>query len=635
MRLALLGLCGVRPLAAQELAVTAPAALLHGIPFTVTVRAPASVDSLPAALRAADGRVLAEAVIPPLGEAVFRDLVVWDRAALPLRVTAGAVATTIERPLIPGWFSLLPPLLAIALALTVHEVVSSLFVGVWLGALFLSGYNPFSAVLMSIDRFVRPALADPDHAAIVVFSLLLGGMVGLMTRMGGTRAIVDAVAPLATTRRRGQLATWLAGLAIFFDDYANTLIVGNTMRPLTDKLRVSREKLAYIVDSTAAPVSVIAFVSTWVGFEIGLIGDGLRLAAQQQVADPALAAALTSASPFGVFIHTIPYLFYPILAVVLVGLVLWSGRDFGPMLAAERRAASGGGLYRPGAQLAADTAAELQGAPEGAALRWWNGALPVITVVVTVVVGLLYSGRQALPAGEPATLANILGHADPFNTLLWGSLMGCLAGVVLAVGQRILSLREAISAWIGGLKTMMLAMVILVLAWSLGEVTNAVGTASYLSSALSERMPLELLPVAVFLVAALISFATGTSWGTMAILLPLAIPLAVSLGGAVSFDGGAHYTILLGAISGVMAGSVFGDHCSPISDTTVLSSMASGCDHVDHVRTQLPYALVIAVIAMAVGDVPTAFGLPPWISLVAGTGLLVLVVRVIAKPAQP
>ncbi len=619
---------------AQEIEVEAPAVILKDIPFSVTVRAPQSLDTVRAVLSGSDGSVLGEVVVPPVGEGTMPDIVVASASQLPLTVTAGEASVSLERPVIPGWFSLLPPLLAIALALIFHEVVTSLFLGIWLGCFFVAGYNPFSAVLMTVDRFVRPALADADHAAIVIFSLLLGGMVGIMSATGGTRAIVQAVTPLATSRRRGQLATWLAGLAIFFDDYANTLIVGNTMRPLTDRLRISREKLAYIVDSTAAPVSVIVFVSTWVGFEISLIGDGLRLAAEQNPGDPALVTALTTASPFGVFIHTIPYLFYPILAIFTVGLLLWTGRDFGPMLAAERRASSGHGLFRPGAQLAADTDNDLLEAPDGTPMRWWNGALPVIAVVVTVMIGLVYTGLQGIPEGEPRTVSRILGNADPFSTLLWGSLLGCVVAVILATTQRILPLSQAIRALVSGMRAMMLAIIILVLAWSLGEVTTAVGTAPFLSSALSDRMPLQLLPVAVFVIAAVISFATGTSWGTMAILLPLGIPLAVALGGGVDFEGGAHYTVLLGVISSVMAGSIFGDHCSPISDTTVLSSMASGCDHVDHVRTQLPYALLVAFVGMLVGDIPTAFGLPPWISLILGAVVILAVVRFLGKTSE-
>ena len=618
--------------ASQEIEIVAPSVFLHGVEFSLTVRARRSLDSLPVVVRSADGTVLARSVVAPLGEVVLSGLELADVAALPLRVSVGDTVVEISRPLIPGWVTLLPPLVAIVLALVFREVVSSLFVGVWLGAFVVTGYNPLAGLLRAVDQFIHPALADGDHAAIIVFSLMLGGMVGIMARMGGTRAIVEAVTPFATSRRRGLFATWAAGLAIFFDDYANTLIVGNTMRPLTDKLRISREKLAYIVDSTAAPVTVIVFVSTWVGFELGLIGDGLRLAAAQNPDMPGLAASLAAASPFSVFLHSVPYLFYPILTIFAVGLFIWTGRDFGPMLEAERRVESGGGLHRPGAQLAADPDSQLAGPPEGTRLRWWNGVIPVLVVVITVVTGLVVTGLQAIPEGDPRHLSDILGEADPFKSLLWGALFGCISGILLAVGQRILTLPQAIDAWVAGLRAMVMAMVILVLAWSLGEVTKAIGTAPFLSSILSGRMPITLLPVSVFFVAALISFSTGTSWATMSILFPLVIPLTVSLGGPEGLAGGAESALMLGVISSVMGGSIFGDHCSPISDTTVLSSTASGCDHVDHVRTQLPYALLVATVTMIVGNLGTSMGLPVWAALGVCAVMIWAVIRFVGKP---
>ena len=542
-------------------------------------------------------------------------------------------------PIEPGWLSLLPPLAAIGLALLFREVVISLFAGIWLGALLLSSYNPLSATLATIDRFALGALSDPDHVSIVLFSLLLGGMVGVMNRSGGTRGIVEALRGLATTSRRGQFLTWLAGTAIFFDDYANTLIVGNTMRPVTDRLRVSREKLAYIVDSTAAPIAAIALISTWVGFEISLIGDSLRTASTL-VADPAQQADLLAASqnPFNVFLHSIPYLFYPILTLLFVLMVVVTRRDFGPMLEAERRAATGGGLIRPGAMPAADTSGGALEPPEGVVPRWYNAALPVLTVVVVALIGIYWTGLEAA-GGGPATLREIVGGADPFKSLLWASLSGCVVAIGLAVAQRILTPSEAIEAWVAGLRSMVLAIVILVLAWSLGAVTEALGTGPYLSAVLKDSIPMAALPVLVFLVAALISFATGTSWGTMAILFPVVVPLAVTMGAGVGFAGGENYTILLGVVSSVMAGSIFGDHCSPISDTTVMSSMASACDHIDHVRTQLPYAMTVAIVAMAVGDIPTALGLHPALALVLGLAILYGILRVagrpVVEPAEP
>jgi Na+/H+ antiporter NhaC len=262
---------------------------------------------------------------------------------------------------------------------------------------------------------------------------------------------------------------------------------------------------------------------------------------------------------------------------------------------------------------------------EGVAHRWWNAALPVFTVIVVVLVGLYTTGRAGLEAGMEPSLRNIFGSSDPFVTMAWGSLAGCVVAIVLSVGQRILTLDEAIDSWVGGMRSMLIAIVILTLAWSLGSVTSEIGTAGYLSQLLSDRVALHLVPVIVFATAAGISFATGTSWGTMGILLPLVIPLTVALGGVE--DGSGSYTVLLGSISSVLAGAIFGDHCSPISDTTVLSSTASGCDHVDHVRTQLPYALLVAVVGMLVGDIATAYGLSVWIALPLGMVLLYAFLR--------
>ncbi len=611
--------------------VQGPRTVMTHVPFELRFTAAAGPDSVAWRVMDARGRRLASGRAAPGEEVTASGLRVARSGDLPLRVVVGGASAEYRALVLPGWMSLLPPLLAIALALITHEVVISLFAGVWLGALFVAGLNPLAALLRSVDSFIAPALGDPDHAAIVIFSLMLGGMVGIMGRSGGTRGVVEAVAPLATNRRRGQLATYLAGLAIFFDDYANSLIVGNALRPITDRLRISREKLAYIVDSTAAPVAGIIFVSTWAGYEISLIADGLRAAARAASSDPALAAQLAAASPFTVFMSSIPYRFYPILALCLVFLVAWTQRDFGPMLAAERRAARGGGLYRPGALLMVDTTADVMEPEEGVPLRWYNAAAPVLTVVVVVLVGLYVDGRASL--GAPGPLTDVLGAANAFNALLWGSLAGVLVAFALATGQRILKARQAIDAWAGGMRAMVLAIVILVLAWSLGAVTQAVGTAQYVSHLLETAgFPLHLLPVSVFAASALISFATGTSWATMAILVPLVIPLTVTLGGGIGFEAGHHYTLTLGVISSVLAGAIFGDHCSPISDTTVLSSMASASDHVDHVRTQLPYALLVAFVGMLVGDIPTAYGMPWPISYALAIGIFLAVLRFFGAP---
>ena len=520
------------------------------------------------------------------------------------------------------WVSLIPPLVAIGLALITREVILSLFAGIWVGALFLVGFNPIGGTTQSLEVMID-ALVDADHIAIIVFSLLLGGMVGVMSRSGGTQGIVDVLKKFATTRKRGQLFSWFSAFFIFFDDYANTLIRGNALRPMTDRLNISREKLAYIVDSTAAPLAVSAVITTWIGFEITQIQNSLSSLAET-TADAALATQLQAGADnaFIIFLHSIPYLFYPILALSFVLMTIIMRKEFGPMLTAERRAYSGGGVIRPGSMPAADTSLEQLQPIEGKPKLWYNAALPVLSVIIVAMYSLYTTGASALEPGESG-LRNIIGNADPFAALLWASFTGCAVAIALAVFQRILTMNQALESWVGGMQSMLMAVIILILAWGLGGITGEIGTGTYLSSLLEDSLPLALLPGLVFFIAALTAFSTGTSWGTMAILFPVVVPLAISMGAGVGFAGGEHYGILLGSISSVMAGAVFGDHCSPISDTTVLSSMSSACDLIDHVRTQLPYALVIAVVALIVGELPAAF---EWIHPIWGllAGLLIL-----------
>ena len=617
-------------LGAQELA-DPPSVILSGVPFQVTLLGGTEPSAF-YEIRTATGALLAGGTVEAHDSATANDLLITSRDALPLQIRIGDTTQELDATLTPPWFSLVPPIIAIALALIFREVITALFAGVWLGALAVAGFNPISATWRLIDEFVVPGLANTDdgHTQVVVFSLLLGGMVGIIARNGGTTGIVQAVAPFARNARRGKLATAFAGLGIFFDDYANTLIVGNTMRPITDRLKISREKLAYIVDSTAAPVAALVPISTWVGYEISLIADGLRIAAEQ---NPAGADALLAVSPFSIFIQTIPFRFYSLLTIVFVLLTSAMNRDFGPMAAAERRAATEGHLYRPDATLATDTSSHPMEAKDSARPVWWNAGIPVATVILVVLVGLYTTGNASV--GPDASFMDIFGASDPFTTLLWGSLAGCLMAILLSLGQKALTVHECIDAWLAGMKSMMIAMIILVLAWSLGAITEEIGTAQYLSQLLSDRVALELIPVIVFATSAAMAFATGTSWGTMAIMVPLVIPLTVALGGAATYPGGEQVGILLGATGSVLAGAIFGDHCSPISDTTVLSSTASACDHMDHVRTQLPYALLVAVVGMLLGNIGTAYGLPVWVALVGGAAVLYLFLRFRGEAIAP
>jgi len=502
----------------------------------------------------------------------------------------------------PGWPVVLPPLLAIGLALAWRRVLPSLLLGVWAGATLLAGGRPLTALLRVGDTYLVNALADRDHAAIVLFSLLLGGMVGILSRAGATEGMVRALTGRVRGRRGAQTATAGLGTVIFFDDYANTLLVGNAMRPLCDRLGVSRAKLAYLVDSTAAPVTSVAVISTWIGFEVGLIQDAMQRLS-------------LDGSGYLFFLRSLPYSFYPLLTLLFVYLVAGSGRDFGPMAAAERRAARGDGAVKDAAAAAGETPAP--------AASPWLAVVPLLVVILATVGGLWYSGRTALAAAGAAhpSLREILQSADSLAVLMWASLSGVLTAGALVTGARRLSLAETSEAWLAGAREMLVAMAILVLAWSLGKVCDELGTARWLVEQSRGLLSVHLLPAVSFLLAAAVSFATGTSWGTMAILIPMIFPMAHALPAAAGVSAAAASGILLASVRAVLAGAVFGDHCSPLSDTTIMSSMASGCDHVEHVRTQLPYAVTVAAAAVLCGYLPAGYGAPPAVSLLLG-GLL-------------
>ncbi len=557
---------------------------------------------------------------------VVEDVVVADTADAAVISAAEAVDEEERGHL--GWLSLLPALLAIVLALAFRQVVVSLFAGVWVGAWIVTGsfWGLFTGMARTIDTYVLAALADSDHAAIIIFSLMIGGVVGIIQKNGGTAGIVGAVTKWASTGRRGQLATAVLGVAIFFDDYANTLIVGGTMRPITDRLKISREKLAYIVDSTAAPVASLALVTTWIGYEVGLIGE-----ATSKI--PGF-----SESAYSIFLNSIVYSFYPILALFFVFAVTITRRDFGPMLKAERRSRTTGQLFDPDSQISTVEAesAALE-PPADKPHRLVNAAIPILTLIVVVLGGLYATGRASV-IGDGMTewsLADIVRNADSYKAMMWGSFASVLVAIVMTLGQRILTLTQAVEAWYAGVRSMLLAIIILLLAWSLSNVNEALGTAEYLVALLSDTVSPGFLPAIVFILAAATAFATGSSWGTMGILMPLVIPLAwgvLDASGTHSMAEHAH--IVYSSVAVVLAGAVWGDHCSPISDTTILSSLASGCDHVDHVRTQLPYAMVVGIVALLLGTLPTAFGLPWWVSIVGGVAVLFGIIRFVGQPVE-
>lgn len=535
---------------------------------------------------------------------------------------------------IPLWLSVVPPLIAIILALIFKEVVVSLFAGIWTGAFIAGGmrvdsiYYFFMSFLEVVQTYVMTALNDFGHLAVILFSLLIGGMVAIISKNGGMAGVVLGLSRYARSPKSSQFITWLLGVAIFFDDYANTLIVGNTMRSVTDRFKISREKLAYIVDSTAAPVAAIAFITTWIGAELGYIHSGTKL----------LPGFEDDMTPYAIFLSSLKYSFYPAFTLLFILFIIFLKKDFGPMLKAEVRARTTGEVLKTAVETDDEHELENLDPKKGAPLKWYNAAIPVLVVIFTTIFGLMDTGFAAtngellaegivtnggkwsevwnnmglLLAGEETgiirKLGKLVGNADSFVALLWASLMGVFVAIILTLGGRIMRVGEVMNSLVMGFKTMMPALIILVFAWSLAATTEVLHTAEYLTLALEGNIDPTLLPIIIFVLAAFISFSTGSSWSTMAILYPIAIPTTWAVCLAAGMDYDHSLEILLNVISITLAASVLGDHCSPISDTTILSSLASNCNHIDHVRTQLPYALTVGAVSLGAGGLATFLG---------------------------
>lgn len=531
---------------------------------------------------------------------------------------------------IPLWLSILPPLIAILMALITKEVFSSLFVGLLIGTSVIykySGVSFFVAVFKGafaiIDTYLMHALLSHEHLSIIIFSMLIGGMVTLISLNGGMKGIVNILSKYARNRRSGQFITYIMGLLIFFDDYANTLVVGNTMRPVTDKLKISREKLAYLVDSTSAPIAAIAFITTWIGAELSYI--------QQGIAEVGL-----EASAYSVFLQSLKYAFYPVLTLFFVPMLIWQKRDFGPMLKAEKQAIMTNQESTEKKGRSPQIMKELEVA-DGVSPKWFNAVIPVAIVVFGTITGLIYTGWDPQTWGSHSLsftnkLSKTIGDADVFNALIWSSLAGVFAALLLTTAQRILNLKESIDGLINGFKTMFHAILILSLAWSLALLTEHLHTAQFITGLLTSiNISPQFLPALTFVFSAAIAFSTGSSWGTMAIIYPLILPAIWKIGLESGLDTESILPLFYNAVSAVLAGSVLGDHCSPISDTTILSSLACSCHHIHHVRTQMPYALIVGVVALVVGTLPSAFNFPVIASYVIAVSVLFIVIRLKGK----
>jgi Na+/H+ antiporter NhaC len=611
----LLGILLSIPLFGENISVDAPRVVLKNIEFNVSYSGDFSEQDSFALL--VNGIIFSPSSITD-GKVHFNQISISEIKDASFHLTSGEETIhKFNRKVIPGWISILPPIIAILLAFASRAVIPSLFAAIWFGVWSLSHFSIMDLIpslLNSFYVYILNTMIDRDHAILILFTLMLGGMVGIIYRNGGMHGIIKHLIKKADTPRKGQIAIWLFGIIIFFDDYSNTLIVGNTSRLLCDKLKISRQKLAYLVDSTSAPVATIAVITTWIGFQVGIIADAL----------PGLEGLDESA--YMLFIHSIPYSFYPFLAIVMVGLIVTSGKDFGPMVEAEERARAGI-KYAPNMDnLEADAGADADElfVKQNVNYKARNAVIPIAVLVFSMLYFIFTSG-------EGDTLKDILGSSDTFGALMHSTLLSALTAAALSVGQRILNLNEILDAWFSGLKFMLMGLMVLLLAWALADISKDLGTADFIVSTLGDSISMPILPSIVFLIAAATAFGSGSSWGVMAILMPLVIPLTWAIMGN---NGGAtpeNMHILYSTIACVLTGSVWADHCSPISDTTILTSMASGCELMDHVRTQMPYAVSAGAAALLLGTLPAGFGAPWWVLLLLGIGSQVIVVKIFGR----
>ncbi|OAQ54362.1 Na+/H+ antiporter NhaC-like protein [Natrinema mahii] len=518
-----------------------------------------------------------------------------------------------------GALSLVPPLLAIALAIATRRPMLALFLGIWSGAVIHTGGH---GIAQTFDWIVAAIIVDDGfHVQILVFTLLLGSGVALIWRLGGAIAVRNWATDRLETQQTVGLTTWGLGIALFFDDYANTAIVGSTMREISDQLRISREKLAYIVDSTAAPVATLG-ISSWVAFQLSLIGSAYE---EMGVAGEAPTA-------FATFARSIPYNTYALLAIVMVGVIVYTGRDYGEMLDAEHRARTTGAVNREGAQPLQKVEEDL-GEPIDDRPMLRTFFAPVVVLIAVTLAGAFWTGYQSwqssqAEAGAPTAfgaavddagltqvLIDVVGAGNFATALIWGSFAMVVTAIAIGLAYGLFDIGEGVETVIDGFGIMLTAVTILVLAWTISSVAETLGTGEYVATAAEPYLSEALLPVLILFVAAFVAFTMGSSWATMGLVTPIAVRVA--------YEFGSGFELVPVAVGAVFSGAIFGDHASPISDTTVLSATFSGADLIDHVRTQLPYALTVFLVVVGCYLLNGYLGVPPIVFLPLGVVALV------------
>lgn len=474
-----------------------------------------------------------------------------------------------------GWLSILPPLIAITAAVITKEVLLSLFLGIFLGAWILSDYKVMDAFEKTFALAFK-GMSDPEwNIPILAFLFLLGGLTALVAASGGSRAFGEWAMSRVKSRVGAQLVTLLLGIIIFIDDYFNSLAVGQVARPITDRHRVSRAKLAYIIDSTAAPVCIIAPLSSWGAYIITVIAEQLK------------SVNVTGIQPLTAFVSMIPMNLYAILALLMVVIIAVTNIEFGPMAKEEKRALETGRLFDESRGVPPGNV-ELNMSTEETRGKVYDLVLPIVGLILLTILAMLHTGGYFGPEG--GSLMDAFQNTSVSMSLVYGAVLTIIFTAILYLPRKLVKPHDFIPALLQGMQSMVTAIIILVLAWAIGGVIKELGTGEFLASRLSESLPMYLLPAMAFALSGIMAFATGTSWGTFSIMLPIATPLAAASGAGTEF--------LLMSMAAVLAGAVYGDHISPISDTTILSSTGASCHHIVHVNTQLPYASLVAGISM-------------------------------------
>lgn len=479
-----------------------------------------------------------------------------------------------------GWLSVLPPLLAIGLAIKTRQVFLSLAAGIWLGWTILSAWNPLRGLSGMLTSLVQ-VFQDPGNTQVILFSAMVGSLIALTQRSGGIDGFVNYVMKnkWIKGRKGAHLLAWGLGVVIFIESSIKILIVGSVCRPLYDKMGISREKLAYIADSTSAPICMLIPLNAWGAFTIGLLAtQGVQNAT-------------------GVLLQSIPLNFYSIIAVLSVLFFILTPFDFKKMRQAEKRVREEGKLLPDGATPMMDESLTAIKPPEGIKKRARNMIIPIVVMSLFMPLALIITALRelSLAAGTKITFSaalqeygilGILAEGSGSTAVFWSVTLAIALAGILYRTQKILSGKEIMELILKGAGGMISLALLMMLAFSLGATCKALGTGAFVAQGLSGALPATLVPLTIFITAAFIAFSTGTSFGTFALMIPLAVPLATDLGVGLPL-----------AVSAVLGGGVFGDHCSPISDTTIVASMATACDHIDHVNTQIPYALLSAGIA--------------------------------------